>query len=264
MLDQLRQGAQGWISKLLMGLLVLSFAIWGIGGFNGYHADQLARVGNTTVSMQEFGRLYEQAQRNAQRSGKQASPDQVLSAVMMNAAIDDAAGDYGLGVSDDRVAGEIAKNPAFLNTEGKFDRDRFSALLENARISHNDFVRDLKRDLVRAQIQDTVGAGLSVPQPLVAAFYRLQRGAHGFLRHRRRQGNQAGRRTGRFRAADLFRRQQADVPGARIPQARPPHPRSGKDRRPGRHKGRRRRRRIRAPQGDLHAAGTAADRADPL
>ena len=74
MLDQLRQGAQGWVSKLLMAVLVLSFAIWGIGGFNGYHADQLARVGNTTVSMQEFGRLYDQAQRNSQRSGQQVNP----------------------------------------------------------------------------------------------------------------------------------------------------------------------------------------------
>ena len=47
MLDQLRQGAQGWVSKLLMGLLVLSFAIWGIGGFQGYHADHAGAVGNT-------------------------------------------------------------------------------------------------------------------------------------------------------------------------------------------------------------------------
>src|SRR4051794_9722198 len=98
MLDQLRQGAQGWISKLLMGLLVLSFAIWGIGGFQGYHADQLAKVGSTSVSMREFGRYYEQAQRNSQRSGRQINPEQILSAVMMNAAIDDTANEYGLGV----------------------------------------------------------------------------------------------------------------------------------------------------------------------
>src|SRR4051794_29312459 len=63
MLDQLRQGAQGWVSKLLMAVLVLSFAIWGIGGFNGYHADRLASVGNAEVSVQEFSRLYEQARR---------------------------------------------------------------------------------------------------------------------------------------------------------------------------------------------------------
>jgi len=174
MLDQLRQGAQGWVSKLLMAMLVISFAIWGIGGFQGYHAGRLASVGNAEVSVRDFSRFYEQAQRNAQQSGRQVSPDQVLSAVMMNAALDDAANQYGLGVSDDRVAAEIAKNPAFLKPDGSFDRERFSALLDNAGINRNDFVHDLKRDMVRGQIADTVGAGLAVPQPLVAALYRLQ------------------------------------------------------------------------------------------
>lgn len=175
MLDQLRQGAQGWVSKLLMAVLVLSFGIWGISGsLQGYHADQLARVGDTSVSVQEFSRVYQQAERNSQRAGQKIDPNQVLSAVMMNAALDDAANDYGLGVSDDRVASEVAKNPAFLNTDGTFDRQRFTALLNDAGINRNDFIHDVKRDLVRAQISNTLGAGLEVPQPLVAALYRLQ------------------------------------------------------------------------------------------
>ncbi len=40
MLDSLRSAAQSWVAKLLLGLLVLSFAIWGIsdvfrGGLSG-------------------------------------------------------------------------------------------------------------------------------------------------------------------------------------------------------------------------------------
>jgi peptidyl-prolyl cis-trans isomerase D len=174
MLDQLRQGAQGWVSKLLMAVLVLSFAIWGIGGFQGYHADRLASVGNAEVTVREFSRFYEQARRNSQESGREVNPEQVLSAVMTNAALDDAASEYGLGVSNDRVATEIAKNPAFQNTDGTFDRQRFAAILDNAGMNRDDFVHDVKRQLVRGQIADTVGAGLEVPQPLVAALYRLQ------------------------------------------------------------------------------------------
>ncbi len=174
MLDQLRQGAQGWVSKTLMGLLVLSFAIWGIGGFQGYGTGTLATVGDAEVSVQEFARLFDQAQRNSRQSGQQVNPDQVLSLVLMNAALDDAASQYGLGVSDDRVAAEIAKNPAFLNSDGGFDRERFTVLLSNANMNRDDFIHDLRRDLVRAQIADTLGAGLEVPQPLVAALYRLQ------------------------------------------------------------------------------------------
>ena len=144
------------------------------GGFEGYQADRLASVGDAEVTVRDFSRVYDQARRNAQQQGRQVNPDQVLQAVMLNAALDDAAGQYGLGVSDDRVADEIAKNPAFQNTDGSFDRQRFTMILDNAGMNRNDFAHDVKRDLVRAQIADTIGTGLEVPQPLVAALYRLQ------------------------------------------------------------------------------------------
>lgn len=174
MLDKMRQGAQGWISKVLMILLVLSFAVWGIGGFEGYGAGTVATVGETEVSVQEFARVYDQVQRNSRQAGQQVNPEQVLSVVLANAALDDAASEYGLGVSGDRVAAEIARNPAFLRPDGTFDRERFQILLDNAGINRDDFVHDTRRELIRAQISETLGAGLDVPQPLVAALYRLQ------------------------------------------------------------------------------------------
>jgi len=174
MLDQLRQGAQGWVSKLLMVLLVLSFAVWGIGGFQGFHANTLATVGDQEVTMQDFARVYDSARRAAQQRGQPLNADQVLSTALANAAIDDAASQYGLGVSDDRVAEEIAKNPTFLRADGSFDRERFDVMLGNAGIRHEDFVHDVKQQLVRSQIAQSLGAGVSIPQPLVAALYRLQ------------------------------------------------------------------------------------------
>jgi peptidyl-prolyl cis-trans isomerase D len=173
MLDRLRQGAQGWVAKALMTVLLIAFAVWGIGGFQGYHTGTLARVGGQEVSLQEFGRVYENAQRAAQQQGQQVNPQQVLSTLLLNAALDDAAQKYGLGVSNERVADEIAKNPAFQNN-GAFDHDRFTALLQNAGIRPDDFVRDVKDQLVREQIGASLSAGLTVPQPLVAALYRLQ------------------------------------------------------------------------------------------
>jgi peptidyl-prolyl cis-trans isomerase D len=174
MLDQLRQGAQGWVSKLLMALLVLSFAIWGIGGFQGYRTGTLATVGDQEVSLQEFARFYANAQRSAQSRGQQVNPEQVLSTVLMNAALDDAAHQYGLGVSDDRVAAEIAKNPVFQGSDGTFDRNRFVNILANAGMNRDDFIRDVKDQLVQSQIAQSLAAGLTLPQPLVTALYRLQ------------------------------------------------------------------------------------------
>jgi peptidyl-prolyl cis-trans isomerase D len=174
MLDQLRQGAQGWVSKILMALLVISFAIWGIGGFEGYGAGTLATVGDEEITIPEFARAHQRAQEQALQSGQQVQSEQVLQQLLLNAALDDEASDFKLGVSDDYVAQELAKQEVFHNAEGKFDRERFNLLLQNAGIDRDDYVRDVRQEAVRAQIATSIAAGLDAPQPLVEALYRFQ------------------------------------------------------------------------------------------
>ena len=89
----------------------------------------------------------------------------------MHAALDDAAHSNNLGVSDDRVAAGDRQEPGFHRPSGAFDRERFTMLLDNAGIDRDDFVHDVRRDLVRGRSR-SIGAGLDVPQPLVEALYR--------------------------------------------------------------------------------------------
>ena len=61
MLDALRRGASGWIAKIFLSILVLSFAVWGVADvFRGYGAGSLAKVGKIeTVAWYEGYRLAE-------------------------------------------------------------------------------------------------------------------------------------------------------------------------------------------------------------
>ncbi len=174
MLNQLRQGTKGLTSKVLIGLLVLSFAVWGIGGFEGYGAGTVATVGNEDVTVQEFANLYDQAQRVAAQSGQQVQPDQILARLLLTAALDDEARRNGLGISDQRVAAEIAQTPAFHNASGSFDRRLFENLLRGARMNTEDYVADVKSELVRSQLSGSVSAGIKVPQPMIEAIYRFR------------------------------------------------------------------------------------------
>ena len=174
MLGQMRQAAKGGVSKVLMLLLVLSFAVWGVGSFQGYGAGELARVGDQEVTVPEFARAYQQSQSNAQASGQQVDAQQVLNRVLLNAAIDDAASGYNMGISDAKVAQQIAADPNFQGPGGTFDRQRFDILLQNAGIRRDDFVTDVRAQAVRNQVAGAVIAGVAVPQPLVEALYRFQ------------------------------------------------------------------------------------------
>ena len=56
-LDNLRKGAGRVFGMILMGLLVISFAIWGIADiFRGYGSQTLISVGDTEITQQDYPR----------------------------------------------------------------------------------------------------------------------------------------------------------------------------------------------------------------
>jgi peptidyl-prolyl cis-trans isomerase D len=59
MLEGLRTASQNWIGRIIlsivMGFIILSFAIWGINDmFRGYGTSQLAEVGSESISIDSF------------------------------------------------------------------------------------------------------------------------------------------------------------------------------------------------------------------
>ena len=59
-------------------------------------------------------------------------PEQVLAELVGQAALDDQARLFNLGISEDMLAREIAANPNFQGIGGSFDRSQFQAVLRNA------------------------------------------------------------------------------------------------------------------------------------
>jgi peptidyl-prolyl cis-trans isomerase D len=185
MLDRLRQGIRGWTAKILLGLLVLSFAVWGISGeFFGYGAGRVAEVGSTEVTTAEFDRaLRNRMQTIGQQMGRGLTmeqaramglPQQVLGELVSDAALQDQARDYNIGISEERLAQTIAADPTFHGFGGQFDRMRFQTLLRNAGMNENMYIQDIRRQLMRQQLASAVAGGLTAPKPLVEALYKYQ------------------------------------------------------------------------------------------
>ena len=55
MMETMRNLASGFIAKILMGLLVLSFAVWGIADmFSNYGSGAVAKVGKTEIDARNY------------------------------------------------------------------------------------------------------------------------------------------------------------------------------------------------------------------
>ncbi len=141
MLESFRNAAKSWVAKLLLGLLVVSFAAWGITDvFRGGGVQDLATVGKQSISGEEYTRAVNRAiqkysgelgTRLTYEDAKRLGLDrQVRDSLIAGASIDEKARDLGVTVSRTAIAQEAANNPAFRNADGKFDRATMQRVLE--------------------------------------------------------------------------------------------------------------------------------------
>lgn len=182
MLNALRSGAKSWVAKILLGLLVLSFGVWGISGtmFQGT-GDTVLEVGDTRVTPIDYRLAYNRQLAIMSRNlGTRLTTDQarafgipnmVLGQVASDAALDEQSRRMNLGLSRDRLAGIIADDPAFRGIDGRFDRVLFSNLLRNVGMTEDEFIVSQENAAIRSQIVEAVSDGYEAPTTLLNAIY---------------------------------------------------------------------------------------------
>jgi len=185
MLDALRKNSAGLVAKLLIGLLAISFAIWGIGDiFRGVGVNDVAQVGETRIPTETFRQEYqERLQQLGRQIGRGITPEQarafgldrqVLGEMISEATLDAKAKELGLNVSNEALLNRIHTNPAFLNAAGQFDPNRFYETLRNANFTEARYVDSERRLMLRQQMGRALSAELTAPQVLREALRRYE------------------------------------------------------------------------------------------
>jgi peptidyl-prolyl cis-trans isomerase D len=185
MLETFRRGAQGWIAKIFFGILVLSFAVWGVADvFRGYGEGALARVGKTEISTNDFQTAFQsQVEQLRRRYGPRMTADmarlsqvdqQVLQQLVANAAIENHAKTLQLGVSEKAIVDSIKKEPSLQGTDGKFNRQAFESVLRQAGVSERGFINEQKRLELRNQLTQALLTGTTVPEATIDLLHKFR------------------------------------------------------------------------------------------
>jgi len=180
MLDALRNSVGSWFAKILIGLLVLSFAVWGIADvFTGIGSTSVASVGDKEISAQDFQRAYSrELDQLSRRVGQPVTqeqaaafgvPAQVLGRLVAEAALDNEASKLRIGVSDEAIIKTIQETPAFQGVNG-YDRNRLGQVLYNLGMSEDEFVMQQQLVAERQQLAEAVIGGIVVPETMLEAF----------------------------------------------------------------------------------------------
>jgi peptidyl-prolyl cis-trans isomerase D len=185
MLNAIRKNAGSWIVKVLMLLLVASFAIWGIGDifYGGGQNAAVATVGDAEIPASELAEAFNRSVNNLQR---QLGPDfdreraiqlgvmqQALQSLVAQRLISLRAQEMGLTVPDDALRAMITDDPMF-QSAGQFDRSRFEQLLRINGLSEEEYLAGLRQDVMRSALTGSIAGPVAVPPALVEALYRFR------------------------------------------------------------------------------------------
>jgi peptidyl-prolyl cis-trans isomerase D len=189
MLRGIRTASSNWLGKIIMavvmGVLIVSFGIWGIADiFRGFGQSTLAKVGSTEISTEQFRQIYtDRLQQIGRQVGRPLTPDQarafgfdrqVLQQTIAEAALDEEARRLRLGQSDAETMRAIYNDPNFKGLNGQFEPQRFQATIRQFGYTEQRYLAEQRRVGLRRQIAGTIGAGIEPPKTLIEALIRYQ------------------------------------------------------------------------------------------
>lgn len=183
MLQTIRDNAQGWIAWVIVGLIILTFALFGIDQYaRGDKVVVVADVNGEEVTAREFLTLYNrQKSRLEQQFGDMYDQvvqdadlrEQVLDALVESELIRQWANDNGMVVSDQQLAATIHAAEVF-QQDGQFSQKVYEELLLRNGMNVARFEYEQRQFLLESQYRNLTESSVFATPSEVAQLAKLQ------------------------------------------------------------------------------------------
>src|SRR5690606_29221691 len=191
MLQNIRDNAQGTIAKVIVFLIAVTFALFGVesivGGFQG--EPEVASVNGESITESEFSRAVEQRRRQVlSQMGENADPtmiddallrQSVLASLIEQQVMLQAAKEKGLVISSGLVDQYIRAVPAF-QVDGQFDREAYATTLRRVGMPPVEFRKAIEQDLLLQQDREAVRITSFVMPGEIESLVQLDRQTRDF------------------------------------------------------------------------------------
>jgi peptidyl-prolyl cis-trans isomerase D len=182
MLQIIREKTSGLIAILIVGALIVSFALWGVGSYFGQGGDVIAiSVNDTDIELREYQRVYQSVSRQFQEFLKQSSGSlddelvkkQTLESLIERELVTQVGDDLGLRVSANQVRSVINSLEAFQGLSG-FDNSIYERSIAQLGFTPAMFERQIQQDMRSEQLQSSISESVLVTENEVRMIAGLQ------------------------------------------------------------------------------------------
>jgi peptidyl-prolyl cis-trans isomerase D len=188
MLTAFRVFAKSWVAAVLIGLLIVAFAVFGIRDVFGHSVGNSVIVaGSRKISATDFRREFEQVRKRAeQQMGQPVSAEvaaqngldrQVLQGLATRESFAELLHKIGIRPSDKLIGDQIAKIPAFFDpVSGRFDKQQYQKRLAENDLTPQKFEGLLRDEMAQQHVVTALSNSLQVPRAYsaLAAIYALE------------------------------------------------------------------------------------------
>lgn len=166
MLSEIRDRATGWIAYVIVGIIVIPFAFWGVNEyFAGGEEIVVATVGDAEIQQVDYRRALENRRAQMRRIlGESFQPELanspefkrgVLEDLIARRLLDQHADDQGYRVGDELLAQRIRSTPQF-RVGDEFSPEAYRGAIAQMGLTEAGFEARLRQQLVLQQIQDGI------------------------------------------------------------------------------------------------------------
>lgn len=180
MLQNIRDKSSSWVVKVIVGFIIITFAMFGVdaivGAFTG-SGDEVATVNDAKISRYELEMATQrQVRQTLAQMGPDADPTQLnenlirqraLQGLINREAALQMAEEHGLTVSELQIDRLILGTQEFRGIDGKFDAQQFQLQLSNLGMQPRQFRQELRKDVLINQLQGGVSLSEFMPAKYV-------------------------------------------------------------------------------------------------
>ena len=163
MLQSIRDKAQGIVAWVIVSLIIITFALWGIDRYalKGGNSDIAAKVNGHKITWREVENLSQKYQNYLSQSNPkmlaQLDPkllrQHVQHQLISSIALQTEAKKKGFLISEDQIIKEISNNPQF-QEDSKFSTSKYEQFLKHNMLTDSDFENRIESKMLIDQLYD--------------------------------------------------------------------------------------------------------------
>lgn len=159
MLKLIRDNAKGVVAWIIVILIIIPFALWGVNEYFNDSGDVIvARIGDREITQSEFQNQYQrELVMRRQLMGSASAADanlkrEVIDRLVNTEVVTRSAMDAGFRIPDARVGQRIHGMREFQQPDGRFDPDLYARVLASSGLTVAQFEAGMRTDMIMEQL----------------------------------------------------------------------------------------------------------------